>query len=64
MQEVELTSNDYEAVLNGGKAKGGEIPSENLLSDKTAALPAGGQEGEPSSPPRSFIEIFTLKVPC
>lgn len=61
MQEDELTSDEREAVLNEDKAKGEEIPSENQLSDKTAAE---GQEGEPSSPPCSFIYILILIFFC
>lgn len=57
MQEDELSSNECEAVLNEDEGKGGEIPSGNQLSDKTAE----GQEGKPSSPPCSFIYILIKK---
>lgn len=49
MQEDGLTSNEQEAVSNEDKVKSGEIPSENQLSDKTAAPPAEGEEGAPFS---------------
>lgn len=64
MQEDELTSNEREAVLNKDKAKGEEIPFENQLSDQTAAPPAEGQEGKPSSPPCFFSCILILKFLC
>lgn len=63
MQEDELTSKEREAVLNEDKAKGEEIPFENQLTDQTAAPPAEGQEGKPSSP-CFFICILILKCLC
>lgn len=63
MQEDGLTLNEQEPVLNEDKAKGGEMPSENQLRDKTAALPAEGEEGEPSSS-CTFIYILILKCLC
>lgn len=53
MQDDELGSNKSDE----GEDKGGEISSENRLSDKTAE----GQEGEPSSPPVFFYVDLHLK---
>lgn len=57
MQDDELGSNKSDE----GEDKGGEIPSENRLSDKTAE----GQEGEPSSPPVFFyVDLHLKKKKC